>query len=44
MSIRNIFTHQEYNTWKADDDPWSKKDQKKLKAATPKKSKKGAKN
>jgi mRNA interferase HigB len=42
--IRNVFTHQEYDTWKADDDPWSKKGQKKLKTATPKKPKKGAKN
>jgi mRNA interferase HigB len=25
--IRNVFTHDEYNSWKADDDPWSKKGQ-----------------
>jgi mRNA interferase HigB len=25
--IRNVFTHDEYNSWKAEDDPWSKKGQ-----------------
>ena len=25
--IRNVFTHDEYNSWKAENDPWSKKGQ-----------------
>ena len=25
--IRNVFTHEEYNSWEADNDPWSKKGQ-----------------
>jgi mRNA interferase HigB len=25
--IRNVFTHDEYDSWKAEDDPWSKKRQ-----------------
>ena len=25
--IRNVFTHDKYDSWKADDDPWSKKGQ-----------------
>ena len=25
--IRNVFTHDEYDSWKAEDDPWSKKGQ-----------------
>jgi mRNA interferase HigB len=25
--IRNVFTHDEYDSWRAEDDPWSKKRQ-----------------
>jgi mRNA interferase HigB len=38
--IRNVFTHDEYDTWKAEDDPWSKKGQQ---AQTSKRKPKGSK-
>jgi mRNA interferase HigB len=38
--IRNVFTHDEYNTWKAEDDPWSKKGQQ-AQTSKPKKAKGG---